>query len=88
MELEKYKKLNRLIIGKKQTERSLQKNEVECIYIAKDADTDVVVDIIRICSEEGIEVIYVENMKELGEICNIDVNAAVAAVIKLNQGGA
>ncbi len=82
MELEKYKKLNRLIIGKKQTERSLQKNEVECIYIAKDADTDVVVDIIRICSEEGIEVIYVENMKELGEICNIDVNAAVAAVIK------
>jgi large subunit ribosomal protein L7A len=82
MELEKYKKLNRLIIGKKQTERSLQKNEVECIYIAKDADADVVVDIIRICSEEGIEVIYVENMKELGEICNIDVNAAVAAVIK------
>jgi large subunit ribosomal protein L7A len=82
MELEKYKKLNRLIIGKKQTERALQKNEVECIYIAKDADEYVVVDIIRICSENGIEVIYVENMKELGEICNIDVNAAVAAVIK------
>lgn len=82
MELEKFKKLNRLIIGKKQTERSLQKNEVECIYIARDADTDVVIDIIRICSEKNIEVIYVENMKELGEICNIDVNAAVAAVIK------
>lgn len=82
MELEKFKKLNRLIIGKKQTERSLQKDEVECIYIARDADTDVVIDIIRICSEKNIEVIYVENMKELGEICNIDVNAAVAAVIK------
>lgn len=82
MELEKYKKLNRLIIGKKQTERSLHKNEVECIYIAKDADEDVVVDIIRICNEKNIEIIYVENMKELGEICNIDVKAAVAAVIK------
>lgn len=82
MELEKYKKLNRLIIGKKQTERSLQKNEVECIYIAKDADEDVVVDIIRIGNEKSIDIIYVENMKELGEICNIDVNAAVAAVIK------
>ncbi|SHJ84687.1 large subunit ribosomal protein L7A [Dethiosulfatibacter aminovorans DSM 17477] len=82
MELEKYKKLNRLIIGKKQTERSLQKNEVECIYIAKDADEDVVVDIIRVGNEKNIEIIYVENMKKLGEICNIDVNAAVAAVIK------
>jgi large subunit ribosomal protein L7A len=82
MELEKYKKLNKLIIGKKQTERSLQKDEVECIYIAKDADEDVVVDIIRICNDKNIEIIYVENMKELGEICNIDVKAAVAAVIK------
>ncbi len=42
----------------------------------------IVKDIIQICAEKQIEVIYVETMGKLGEACNIDVSAASAALLK------
>lgn len=73
---------NKIVIGKKQTLRFLSKDEVSKVFISKDADTHVTRDIIDMCKEKNIEIIYYNNMKELGKACNIDVNAAAAAVLK------
>jgi len=73
---------SKLVIGKKQTLRFLLKNEVSKVFISKDADIHVTKEIMNICKDENIEIVYFENMKDLGKACNISVNAAAAAVLK------
>lgn len=72
----------RYVIGKKQTLRFLAKDEVSKVFISKDADIHVTKDIIDICKDKNVEIIYFNNMRDLGKACNIDVNAAAAAVLK------
>jgi len=73
---------NKIVIGKKQTLRALQKDEAERVYISKDADLHVTREITDVCSEKGIEITYFDTMKELGASVGISVNAAAAAVLK------
>ena len=73
---------SKLVIGKKQTLRFLLKDEVSKDFISKDADIHVTKEIIDICNEKNIEIVYFDNMKDLGKACNISVNAAAAAVLK------
>lgn len=72
----------KIVIGKKQTLRALARNEAEKIYISKDADLHVTKPITDACLANNIEIIYFNNMKELGASCGINVNAAAAAVLK------
>lgn len=72
----------RIVIGKKQTLRALARDEAEKIYISKDADLHVTKPIEDVCEEKNIEIIYFDNMKELGTSVGINVNAAAAAVLK------
>jgi large subunit ribosomal protein L7A len=73
---------NKIVIGKKQTLRALLKNEAEKVYISKDADFHVTEPIADVCKEYGVEIVYFDNMRDLGTACGIDVNAAAAAVLK------
>jgi large subunit ribosomal protein L7A len=71
-----------VVIGKKQAKRHILKNKVKKIYVARDAEAHVIAEIIQMCIERNIDIEYVDHKKELGKIFNIDVNAAIAAVIK------
>lgn len=70
------------VVGIKQAKRAINNNEVQTMYVAEDADLKVVRDIIHLCNEKSIGIIYVKSMKELGKACGIDVSAAVAAILK------
>lgn len=70
------------IVGAKQVKRALNLQEVEAVFIAMDADEKVTDEIIQICKEKHVEVVHIKNMKELGDACSIDVNAATAALLK------
>ncbi|HHV46339.1 MAG TPA: 50S ribosomal protein L7ae-like protein [Tissierellia bacterium] len=70
------------VVGTKQVKRALLNDKAEKVYIAKDADIRVTKEIIELCNQKGIEIIYVDSMKKLGQQCNIDVNAASAALLK------
>lgn len=72
----------RIVIGKKQTLRALTRDEAEKIYISKDADLHVTKPIEDVCKAKDIEIIYFDNMKDLGTSVGINVNAAAAAVLK------
>lgn len=72
----------KIVIGKKQTLRALQRNEAEKILISKDADLHVTKPIADECKSRNVEIIYFDTMKELGESVGINVNAAAAAVLK------
>ena len=69
-------------IGIKQSTRALTEGLVAKLYVAKDADPNVVKRVISLADENEDPVVYVETMAELGTACNIDVGAATAVVIK------
>lgn len=70
------------VVGVKQVKRALNLNDIEAVFIAMDAENKITDEITKICSDKHIQVIYVENMKKLGDACGIDVNAATAALLK------
>lgn len=70
------------LVGVKQVKRALNLHEVEAVFIAMDADENIIDDIIKICKEKRVEVVHIDNMKELGDACSIDVNAATAVLLK------
>lgn len=70
------------VVGVKQVRRALNTSKIETVYIAEDAEEKVTKDIKKLCEEKQIPIISVDNMKKLGEACGIDINAAVAALLK------
>lgn len=73
---------NNKVVGLKQVKRAITNDNVDIVYIAKDADSNIVGDIENSCKDKSIEIVYVDTMKELGKRCGIDVNAATAAILK------
>lgn len=74
--------VDKRVVGTNQVKRALANEKVEKVYIARDAEKKVVKEIIELCNKKGIEIIYVDTMKKLGQLCNIDVSAASAALLK------
>lgn len=70
------------VVGAKQVKRALDSSDVEMVYIAKDAERKVVEKIEEISKSKGIDIQEVETMRVLGKACGIDINAAVAALLK------
>jgi large subunit ribosomal protein L7A len=70
------------VVGAKQTLKALTKGQAQVVFVAKDADSAVTKPIVELCNQQGVEVVHVESMSELGRACLIDVGAAVASIIK------
>lgn len=73
--------LGKKVIGVKQSTKSLKNGEGILLYVAKDADITLINSVILVAKEKGIEVKYIDTMKELGKLCGIDVGAAVALLL-------
>lgn len=76
------KEAKRKLIGTKRAYRALKEDEVLVCYVAKDAEPRVIEPLCRHCIENGLEIVYVDSMKQLGRYCGIDVGAAAAAILK------
>jgi large subunit ribosomal protein L7A len=70
------------LVGTKQTLKAIRSDKAEKVYVAKNAASYVIDPIIKECAERNIEVIYVDDMHELGNACKIQVKAATVAVLK------
>lgn len=70
------------IVGAKQVKRALNASKAHAVFIAEDADEKVTKEIKELCSSKGIQVISVKTKEDLGKACGIDINAAVAALLK------
>ncbi len=66
-------------VGIKQVLKVAKNNEVNKVYIGKDAEEDVIKELIETCKLNNIEITYIDTMKELGKLAGIDVEAAAAA---------
>lgn len=69
-------------VGLKQTLKALQNNETKTVILAKDAEDRIIEEINNLCNIKGIPVTYVDEMRQLGKACNIDVGASVVSILK------
>lgn len=69
------------IVGIKQCikflKNSSSKDEFK-FFVAKDADDKLVNPIVQLAQDKNVEINYIATMKDLGQLCAIDVGAAVA----------
>lgn len=68
-------------VGIKQTIKHLNNGEGERVYIALDADSDLILSVIKLATEKSVEIINIDTKKELGRLCGIDVGAATAITL-------
>lgn len=70
------------VVGLKQSKKALDAGRAEIVYIARDADMHIVFPIEELCEKCGVEIVYVNNMKELAKACHVEVPTAVATIVK------
>lgn len=75
-------KLKKKVVGTKQTLKSLKLNNVEKVYLAKDASVNIVQPIEILANQMKVPVIYVPTKKELGEFSGIEISSAAVAILK------
>jgi len=66
------------VVGVKQTLKALKNNRGIILYIAKDADSNITDPILKLAKINSLQIIFVDTMKELGNLCDIDVASATA----------
>lgn len=74
--------IDKKIVGAKQTLKAVKNGTVKAVYVAADADIRITKSVIEACTENNVEVIYIETMQKLGTMCSIDVGAAIACALK------
>jgi large subunit ribosomal protein L7A len=75
-------KTHNKVVGAKQVKRAINSSNIEAVFIAEDAEKKVTSNIEELCIDKHIQIIHVKTMKDLGKACGIDINAAVAALLK------
>lgn len=69
-------------IGLKECKKAVQNDNALKAFIAQDADERVIEEFKHLCNQKSIEVVQVENMKDLGKACGIDVGASTVVILK------
>lgn len=72
-------------IGLSQVRRELLKGNVEKLFIAEDADEQLLFEVKSLASSKGIEIEKARTMIELGRACAISRGAAIAALQRKNR---
>jgi large subunit ribosomal protein L7A len=70
------------VVGVKQTLKALKNNLGVVLYIAKDADSGLTEPILNLAKANSLQIIFVDTMKELGNLCAIDVASATALLLE------
>lgn len=69
------------VVGLKQVRRAVEDHTAVKVFLANDVAPDIYDKIVDLCNSNGVEIEYVDSMRQLGNACKIDVPAAVAAII-------
>ncbi len=70
------------VVGIKQTLKALKNNQGKVLYIAKDADSSLTEPVLKLAKINSLQIIFVDTMKELGNLCAIDVASATALLLE------
>ncbi|KLE17392.1 MULTISPECIES: ribosomal L7Ae/L30e/S12e/Gadd45 family protein [Clostridium] len=69
------------VIGIKQCTKTIKNGNGYVLYVAKDADKNLTKDLIELAIKENVKIVFINTMKELGKMCEIDVSASSVLVL-------
>ena len=72
----------RRVVGTKQVLRAVEEDRAARVFLGKGADGFIYHRLNALCEERHVPVTVVDSMQELGKLCQVDVKAASAAVLK------
>ena len=75
-------KNTQFLVGVKQSRRALKDGLVKTAYLAQNVEDGVRIPLEELCKAQGIPVVSVPTMQELGSACGISVGAAIAVVLR------
>ncbi|MBO5505701.1 MAG: ribosomal L7Ae/L30e/S12e/Gadd45 family protein [Clostridia bacterium] len=75
-------KTEKHVVGLKQSVRAVEEDKASLAFVARDADYHVVFPFENLCREKNIQIEYVNNIKELGKACHVEVPTAVAVLLR------
>ncbi|MBO5409451.1 MAG: ribosomal L7Ae/L30e/S12e/Gadd45 family protein [Clostridia bacterium] len=70
------------LVGIKQCTKAVNDGVVLTAYVAEGVAPNISEPFLRLCEKKQVPVIRVSTKKELGHLCQIDVDASVAVVLK------
>jgi large subunit ribosomal protein L7A len=70
-------------IGTNQTLKALKQSDerITIVYVARDAEARVIEPVLQLATKNGVQVEWVETMRQLGKACGIEVGAATASIV-------
>ena len=69
------------VVGIKQIRKLLPTGRAKKVFVAQNADPMLTEPILALCEQYEIEIETVETMRQLGDACDISVEAAAAALL-------
>ncbi|MDA8205834.1 MAG: ribosomal L7Ae/L30e/S12e/Gadd45 family protein [Thermaerobacter sp.] len=75
------KNFRQRVVGRRETVKHIQRGDASVVYVAGDADPAIRSEIQSLCRTYQIPMDSIDTMRELGQLCGIEVGAACAAVI-------
>jgi large subunit ribosomal protein L7A len=76
------KDFRRRVVGRRETVREIERGRAIAVYVAKDADDAMQAAIAVALRGRNVPVHYINSMRELGQMCGIEVGAACAAEVR------
>lgn len=73
---------NGRVAGLKQVLRCARLEALEKVYIARDADEDIVLRLQAVCDKHSIQADMTYTMHQIGSACALEVGSACAGVLK------
>lgn len=70
---------SRRVVGYRQVVRGINGNQIRCVLIARDADSNIGNKIVSLCEQKSVPYRIVTDKAEIGKMLNLDVACAVCA---------
>lgn len=71
------------VVGMKQVLRCvIEGDNIRCVVLARNADDVIINKVLSAVRDKNISLLYCDDMVELGQVCKIDVSAAVVGLLE------
>ena len=69
------------VIGIKQCMKAITNGKGQVLYVAKDVENKLIAPLLDLANKSNIKIKSIETMKQLGEICDIEVKASATLML-------
>ena len=73
---------SRMMVGYKQTLKAINEGKAERVYLAEECDDKIRLSVEAAADQMNTQLMYVKPMRELGNMCGIEVGASCAVILK------